>query len=95
MGAFTNSLVCLLLVLVVRSQCMHVSSDGGYSEVVVRVEDDLVDEAGDCGVLVDTIKMFLASSSAGLESALAGACGFAVMAVGRKYFYGSGHKNIW
>ena len=60
-------LSCLLLS---QAACLEVRTDGGYSEVVVRLEDSLQHQ--NCSVILDSLQSFLASSSSSLFSALAG-----------------------
>ena len=48
--------------------CLHVNPSGGYSDILVKIEDG-VDA---CDVVVDNLKKFLSSSSDALESALSG-----------------------
>ena len=60
-------LVCLLLS---QAQCLEVTASGGYSSVVVRLDDSLQDE--NCSVIIDNIQSFLVSSSSSLFSSLAG-----------------------
>ena len=60
-------LSCLLLS---TSSGLEVRTDGGYSEVVVRLEDSLHHQ--NCSVILTNIQSFLADSSSSLFSALAG-----------------------
>ena len=60
-------LVCLLLS---QAQCLEVTASGGYSSVVVRLDDSLQDQ--NCSVIIDNIQSFLVSSSSSLFSSLAG-----------------------
>ena len=60
-------LSCLLLS---TSSGLEVRTDGGYSEVVVRLEDGLHHQ--NCSVILTNIQSFLAASSSSLFSALAG-----------------------
>ena len=62
--------ILLLCWLISQASCLEVTRDGGYSEVVVRLEDSL--HSQNCSVILDNIESFLASSSSSLFSALAG-----------------------
>ena len=60
-------LACLLLS---QAQCLEVTDSGGYSSVVVRLDDSLQEQ--NCSVIIDNIQSFLVSSSSSLFSSLAG-----------------------
>lgn len=62
---FTLTVSCLLTQSV---HSLHVNPNGGYSDILVRIEDGVTG----CDVLVENLKRFLSSSSDALDSALSG-----------------------
>ena len=62
---FTLTVSCLLTHSV---HSLHVNPNGGYSDILVRIEDGVTG----CDVLVENLKRFLSSSSDALDSALSG-----------------------
>ena len=68
--------LCLLFSV---SQCLHLTSTGGYSDVVIRVDDDV--KSQDCDYLMDSLRNMLTSASKDLHNMLSGEI------LIRKYFY--------
>ena len=62
---FTITVCCLLTQSI---DGLHVNPSGGYSDVLVKIEDGV----SGCDVVVDNLKKFLSSSSDALDSALSG-----------------------
>ena len=58
--------VCCLLTQSISG--LHVNPSGGYSDVLVKIEDGV----NGCDVVVDNLKKFFSSSSDALDSALSG-----------------------
>lgn len=62
---FTFTVCCLLTQSI---SGLHVNPSGGYSDVLVKIEDGV----DGCDVVVENLKKFLSSSSDALDSALSG-----------------------
>ena len=58
--------VCCLMTQSISG--LHVNPSGGYSDVLVKIEDGV----NGCDVVVENLKQFLSSSSDALDSALSG-----------------------
>lgn len=61
----------LLVVNLSFSQSLEISPDGGYQNIVIRIEDDAASQK-DCRNILQSLSSFLASSSEALQSALSG-----------------------
>ena len=76
----------VLLILTVNlsfSQSLEIDTDGGYQNIVIRIEDDAASHK-DCRNILNSLNLFLTSSSEALQSALSGDTIICV-----KLFYGS------
>ena len=64
----------VLLLLTVNlsfSQSLEIGADGGYQNIVIRIEDDAASHK-DCRNILNSLNSFLTSSSEALQSALSG-----------------------
>ena len=64
----------VLLILTVNlcfSQSLEIDTDGGYQNIVIRIEDDAASHK-DCRNILNSLHLFLTSSSEALQSALSG-----------------------
>ena len=73
----------LLTVNLSLSQSLEIGTDGGYQNIVIRIEDDAASNK-DCRNILNSLNTFLTSSSEALQSALSGDSIICV-----KIFYGS------
>ena len=67
-----NFKVVLLLTVSLFSNihCLKVNSDGGYSDIVIRIEDELQHQ--DCSAVLENLQNFVRLASEALSSALSG-----------------------
>ena len=77
--------------IVFNVQCLKVTSDGGYSDVVIRIEDDV--DSQNCDYTLNNLRSLLTSASRDLSSVLSGEKSFELVAtlkysVNDKIFYG-------
>ena len=67
-----NFKVVLLLTvsLFTNIHCLKVNSDGGYSDIVIRIEDELQHQ--ECSAVLENLQNFVRLASEALSSALSG-----------------------
>ena len=82
-----KNILPVLCVILSTSQAIHMTSNGGYSDVVIRIEDDV--DSQDCDYTLNNLRSLLTSASRDLSSVLSGEKSFELKySVNDKIFYG-------
>ena len=65
-----KNILSVLCVIFATCQAIHMTSNGGYSDVVIRIEDDV--DSQDCDYTLNNLRSLLTSASRDLSSVLSG-----------------------